>query len=358
MQIPSTQRAIVVEKIGGPEVLEHRTDYPIPTPKSGQVLVRNTISSINFIDTYFRTGLYPSPKPEVLGREAVGTVAALGPETDKYDLKIGDRVIWLANGGYAEFSSVPAEKTIKIPAGLRDEDVLASFMSGLTALALTQETYTVKPGDWVLLHAAAGGVGILMAQILKGLGATVIGTAGGPDKVELVKALGVDHVIDYRSDQGTHWTQDVLELTKGAGVDVVYDSVGKDTWKGSLEVVKRKGTVVWFGNSSGPIPPLPLQQLSPKCVKIARPTLFGYITTREEFEYYSSQLFDLLQAGKLKVNIHGIYDLEEAQKAHKVLLLSPFSNLSPFLFLKDKALTLRIQDLESRNTRGKLLLRI
>ncbi|KAG7434803.1 putative quinone oxidoreductase [Fusarium oxysporum f. sp. raphani] len=317
MQIPSTQRAIVVEKTGGPEVLEYRTDYPVPKPKSGHILVRNTISSINFIDTYFRTGLYPSPKPEVLGREAVGTVAALGPETDKYDLKIGDRVIWLATGGYAEFSSVPAEKTIKIPAGLRDEDVLASFMSGLTALALTQETYTVKPGDWVLLHAAAGGVGILMAQILKGLGATVIGTAGGPDKVELVKALGVDHVIDYRSDQGTHWTQDVLELTKGVGVDVVYDSVGKDTWKGSLEVVKRKGTVVWFGNSSGPIPPLPLQQLSPKCVKIARPTLFGYITTREEFEYYSGQIFDLLQAGELKVNIHGIYDLEEAQKAHK-----------------------------------------
>ncbi|KAK2687860.1 hypothetical protein QWA68_013718 [Fusarium oxysporum] len=339
MQIPSIQRAIVVEKTGGPEVLEYRTDYPVPKPKSGHILVRNTISSISFIDTYFRTGLYPSPKPEVLGREALGTVAALGPETDRYDLKI-------------------AEKTIKIPAGLRDEDVLASFMSGLTALALTQETYTVKPGDWVLLHAAAGGVGILIAQILKGLGATVIGTAGGPDKVELVKALGVDHVIDYQSDQGTHWTQDVLELTKGAGIDVVYDSVGKDTWKGSLEVVKRKGTVVWFGNSSGPIPPLPLQQLSPKCVKIARPTLFGYITTREEFEYYSGQIFDLLQAGKLKVNIHGIYDLEEAQKAHKVLLLSPFSNLFPFLFLKDKALTLRIQDLESRNTRGKLLLRI
>ncbi|TVY76249.1 putative quinone oxidoreductase [Fusarium oxysporum f. sp. cubense] len=243
MQIPSIQRAIVVEKTGGPEVLEYRTDYPVPKPKSGHILVRNTISSINFIDTYFRTGLYPSPKPEVLGREALGTVAALGPETDRYDLKI--------------------EKTIKIPAGLRDEDVLASFMSGLTALALTQETYTVKPGDWVLLHAAAGGVGILIAQILKGLGATVIGTAGGPDKVELVKALGVDHVIDYQSDQGTHWTQDVLELTKGAGIDVVYDSVGKDTWIGSLEVVKRKGTVVWFGNSSGPIPPLPLQSVHP-----------------------------------------------------------------------------------------------
>jgi NADPH2:quinone reductase len=259
MAIPSTQRAIVVEKNGGPEVLEYRTDYPVPVPQSGQILVKNSISSINFIDTYFRTGLYPSPKPEVLGREAVGTVAGLGPEADKYDLKVGDRVIWLANGGYAEFSSVPAEKTVKIPTGLLDEDVLASFMSGLTALALTQETYAVKPGDWVLLHAAAGGVGILMAQILKSLGATVIGTAGGLDKVELVKSLGVDHVIDYRSDQGSQWTEEVLELTKGAGVDVGYDSVGKDTWKGSLEVVKRKGTVVWFGNSSGPIPPLPLQ---------------------------------------------------------------------------------------------------
>ena len=259
MPIPSTQRAIVVEEVGGPDVLQYRTDYPVPTPQDGQVLVKNTIAGINFIDTYFRTGLYPSPKPEILGREAAGTVVALGPDTDEYDLKVGDRVIWLGNHGYAEYTAAPAAKTVRIPDSVSDEDAVASFMSGLTGLALVQEAYQVKPGDWVLLHAAAGGAGWLMTQILKSVGAKVIGTAGGPEKVALVKGLGADHVIDYRGEEGKSWPAIVKEITGGRGVDVVYDSVGKDTWEGSLEAVKRKGTVVWFGNASGPVPPLPLK---------------------------------------------------------------------------------------------------
>lgn len=259
MSLPSTQKAVVVEKVGGPEVLELRTDYPVPVPQEGQVLVKNTISGINYIDTYFRSGLYPSSKPEILGREAAGTIVALGPNTENYNLQVGDRVVWLGTSGYAEYTAALAAKTIKLPDGLSEEDATASFLNGLTALTLARETYEVKPGDWVLLHASAGGVGFLMTQILRAIGARIIGTAGGPEKVALVKSLGADHVIDYRSEAGKDWVKTVKEITNGCGVDVVFDSVGRDTWEGSLEAVKRKGTIIWFGNSSGPVPPLPLK---------------------------------------------------------------------------------------------------
>ncbi|KAF4288719.1 hypothetical protein KXW98_006542 [Aspergillus fumigatus] len=316
MSIPTTMKAVLIEKTGGPEVLDFKTDHPVPTPQEGQLLVKNNISGINYIDTYFRTGLYPAPKPEVLGREGAGTVVALGPGPNHYNFQVGDRVAWLSTGGYAEYTAVPAAKAVKIPDGISDEDVMASFLSGLTVLSLAKETYAVQKGDWVLLHAAAGGAGFLMTQILKSIGAHVIGTAGGPEKVELVKGLGADHVIDYRSEEGKDWVKQVKEITGGRGVDVVYDSVGKDTWEGSLEVVKRKGTIVWFGNASGPVPPLPLNKLSPKCVKVARPQLFGYIETREEFEFYVNELFHLLQSGQLKVRIHKVYPLEQVQQAH------------------------------------------
>lgn len=259
MSIPSTQTAIVAVEAGGPEVLQFRTDYPVPVPDEGQVLVKNMLSGVNFIDIYFRTGLYPSTKPEVLGREAAGTIVSLGPNTEEHGLKVGDRVIWLGNLSYAEYTAAPAAKTVKIPDGVSDEAAVASFMSGLTVLALAEEAYPAKSGDWVLLHAAAGGAGWLMTQILKTLGAKVIGTAGGPEKVALVKSLGAEHVIDYLSDEGKNWPKIVKEITNGRGVDAVYDSVGADTWEGSLDAVKRKGTIVWFGNSSGPIPSLPLK---------------------------------------------------------------------------------------------------
>jgi NADPH:quinone reductase len=258
--IPTTQKAVVVETTGGPEVLQYRTDYPVPQPAEGQLLVKNSVSGINYIDTYFRTGLYPAPKPEILGREAAGTIVAVGPgEPNPYGLKVGDRVVWMATSGYAEYTAVPAKSAVKLPDGVSDEDVVASFLSGLTVLTLVKETYAVKKGDIVLVHAAAGGAGFLMVQILKTLGAIVIGTAGGPEKVALVKGLGADHVIDYRSEKGKDWVKLVKEITNGRGVDVVYDSVGKDTWEGSLEAVKRKGFITWFGNASGPVPPFPIQ---------------------------------------------------------------------------------------------------
>ncbi|KAE8391935.1 putative quinone oxidoreductase [Aspergillus alliaceus] len=331
MSIPTTMKAVVVEKLGGPEVLEFRSDQPVPTPQEGQLLVKNNISGVNYIDTYFRTGLYPSSKPEILGREGAGTVVALGPGSNPYNFKIGDRVAWLTTSGYAEYTAVPAVKAVKIPDEITDEDAIAGFLSGLTVITLAKETYAVQKGDWVLLHAAAGGAGFLMTQVLKSLGAKVIGTAGGPEKVALVKSLGADVVIDYRSEEGKDWVKKVKEATDGRGVDVVYDSVGKDTWEGSLEAVKRKGTIVWFGNASGPVPPLPLAKLSPKCVKVARPTLFGYIETREEFEFYVNELFALLKSGQLKVKIHKVYPLEQVIQAHT--------------------------DLEGRKTTGKLLLK-
>lgn len=254
MSLPTSMKAILVDQTGGPEVLQFKTDHPVPVPQNGQLLIHNSISGINYIDTYFRTGLYPAPKPEVLGREGVGTVVALGSGVSNF--QVGDRVAWLGTAGYAEYSAVPAAKTIKVPDGIGDEQLMASFLSGLTVLTLVKETYAVQKGDWVLVHAAAGGAGFLMTQVLKSIGAKVIGTAGGPGKTGMVKDLGADVVIDYRSED---WVQRVKEVTGGRGVDVVYDSVGKDTWEGGLEVIKRKGTIVWFGNASGPVPPLPLQ---------------------------------------------------------------------------------------------------
>lgn len=257
--VPATQSGVQVDKVGGPEVLQYKSDLPVPVPAEGELLVKNHLASVNYIDTYFRTGLYPSPKPEILGREGVSTIVALGPGPNPYSFAVGDRVIWLNTGSYCQFSTVSAAKAVKLPGGIADEDALAAFLSGLTVLTLLKETYPVQKGEWVLLHAAAGGAGFLMTQILKSIGARVIGTAGGPEKVSLVKSLGADVVIDYRSEEGKDWVKKVKEVTNGEGVEVVYDSVGNDTWEGSLEAVKRKGTVVWFGNSSGPVPPIPLQ---------------------------------------------------------------------------------------------------
>lgn len=259
MAAPSTMKAIEISQTGGPEVLTFKTDHPVPTPAAGQVLVKNNISGVNYIDTYFRTGLYPAPKPEILGREGAGTVVSFGPGSNNpFNLQVGDRVAYVGTSAYAEYTAVPAMKVVKIPDGISDEDAIAAFLSGMTVLSLAMETYPVQKGDWVLLHAAAGGAGFLMTQVLKGLGAKVIGTAGGPEKCALVKSLGADVVIDYRSEEGKDWVKIVKDATGGRGVDVVYDSVAKDTWEGSLEAVKRKGMVVWFGNSSGPVPPLAL----------------------------------------------------------------------------------------------------
>lgn len=299
-------------------MLQYKTDLPVPSPKEGELLVKNAFLGINYIDTYFRSGLYPAPKPEILGREASGIVASLGSGSNPLGFKTGDRVVWMHAGGYAEYTAIPADKTVKIPDGVKDEDAVGGFLTGMTALSLVKESYEVKKGDTVLLHAAAGGVGLLLCQLLRNIGAKTIATAGGPEKVELAKKNGADIVVDYKTEGGGKWLDKVKEVTNGTGVDVVFDSVGRDTWEGSLEAVKRKGTIAFFGNSSGAVPPFPIQRLAAKNCKILRPTLMNYTYTREEFEYYANELFKIMKAGDLKIKIHDIYPLEDVAEAHQV----------------------------------------
>ncbi|KAL6248213.1 NADPH:quinone reductase [Rhinocladiella similis] len=329
--IPSTMKAILVPENGGADVLKYTESQPVPKLSEGQVLVKNNFAGVNFIDTYFRSGLYPAPGglPMIIGQEAAGTVAKV-QGSNAQGLKEGDRVIWMASGGYAEYTAVKADRAIKIPDGMSDEIAVGGFLMGMTALSLVKEAYPVKSGETILVHAAAGGMGLLLCQILKDIGATVIGTAGGPEKCALAKQNGATHVIDYKKADGPSWVEQVLKLTDGKGVDCTFDGVGKDTYEGSLEVAKRKSKVVYFGNASGAIPPFNIAKLSAKNVSIMRATLMQYIVTREEFEFYANGVLDLIKAGKLNIKIHKIYPLKDAIVAHK--------------------------DLEGRRTTGKLLL--
>ncbi|ERF68253.1 hypothetical protein EPUS_02709 [Endocarpon pusillum Z07020] len=330
--VPKTMKAVILEQNGGPDELHYKTDYPTPAPGQDEVLVKNEVIGINYIDTYFRTGLYPLPsKPAIIGQEASGTISAVGPGSKSHRFEVGDRVVWMKFGSYAEYSAVSAEKTIKIPDGISNEDAVGGFLMGMTALSLVKEAYPVQKGDWVMLHAAAGGVGLLMCQLLRAIGAKTIATAGGAEKCELARKHGADHVIDYRSTGAPKWLDEVKRLTNDEGVAVVYDSVGKDTWENSLEAARRKGKVVFYGNASGPVPPFPIARLSAKNISVIRPTLMGYTYTREEFEYYANELFQLVKSGDLRIRIHDTYKLENAAQAHR--------------------------DLEARKTTGKLLLK-
>jgi NADPH:quinone reductase len=252
--IPSTMKGVLCNAVGGPEVLEYKPDLPVPTPKEGEVLVKNHLSGINFIDIYFRIGLYQAPKPEILGREAVGTIVSTGPGEVKYGLKVGDRVVYLGTGSYADFTAVSTEKIVKVPEGISDEDAAAGLLQGLTVIGLVEEAHKVKKGETVMVHAAAGGVGLILCQVLRKIGVKIIATAGGEEKGKWAKQAGADVVIDYKKE-GVDWVKEVKEATGGEGCDAVFDSVGKDTFDGSLEVVKRKGMMVSFGNASGAVPP-------------------------------------------------------------------------------------------------------
>ncbi|KAK5059804.1 hypothetical protein LTR84_009687 [Exophiala bonariae] len=331
--IPSTQKAILVHENGGADVLKYTESHSVPTLSNGQVLVKNHFAGVNFIDTYFRSGLYPAPGgfPLIVGQEASGVIAKIEGD-NAFGLKVGDRVVWMAGKGYAEYSAVPADRVIKIPDGISDEHAVGGYLMGMTALSLIKEAYPVKKGETVLVHAAAGGMGLLLCQLLRDVGATVIGTAGGPEKTKLAKENGATHVIDYKATEGPSWVEQVLKLTDGKGVDVTFDGIGKDTWEGSLEVAKRKSKVVYYGNASGPIPPFNIAKLSAKNVSIMRSTLMNYIVTREELEFYANGVLDLIKAGKLNIKIHKVYPLSEAVTAHK--------------------------DLEGRRTTGKLLLKL
>ena len=241
MSVPSSMKAVIISETGGADKLQYTDSQDTPKPGDGQILVKNDYSGINFIDTYFRTGLYPSPTgmPLILGQEAVGSV--VNANGNSQGLKEGDRVVWIKGGGYAEFTAVPADRTIKIPQGVDEQQILGGFLMGMTALSLVKEAYEVKKGDKVLVHAAAGGMGLIICQLLRDIGAYTIGTAGSAEKCKLAKENGANECIDYNENSGEAWVKKVKELTGGEGVNVVYDSVGKTTWEGSLDAVKRKG---------------------------------------------------------------------------------------------------------------------
>ncbi|MBX3532308.1 MAG: quinone oxidoreductase [Rhizobiaceae bacterium] len=305
--------AIRVHEHGGPEVLRYE-DMPVGQPGAGQVLLRHTAIGLNFLDTYYRTGLYPAPAglPLIPGHEAAGVVEAVGEGVTH--LKAGDRVAYgNVMGAYCQRRVAPAERLVKIPAGVSDEQAAGMMLKGMTAEYLLLRTYPVKPGDTILFHAAAGGVGLIACQWAKHLGATVIGTAGGADKVALAKAHGCDHVIDYRKDD---FVAAVKDFTGGKKCDVVYDAVGNDTFPGSLDCLKTRGMFVSFGNSSGPVPPFPMTLLSQKGSLFAtRPTLFTYIATRPELEASAKALFDVVASGAVKIEVNQRYALKDAAKA-------------------------------------------
>ena len=305
-------KGIWVEKTGGVEVLQHRTNLPVPQPKEDEVLVRNEFCGVNFIDTYFRTGLYASQKPEVLGREAAGHIVAplsSSLSTQYPSLKEGTPVVY----GYAEFTVVPAAKVVAVPASLPLEKACASSVQGLTALTLITEAYDVQAGDWILVPAAAGGTGGLLCQLLKARGAHVIASASTNAKRQLALKLGAEVAVGY---------DDVLDAvakhTGDKGVAAVFDGVGKSTWETSLAAVARKGTIVSFGNASGAVEPIRLISLSAKNVKVCRPTLYNYIVERAELERYSTELWTLVESGKLDVPVHKIYPLADVASAHNV----------------------------------------
>jgi len=310
-------RAIQIERTGGPEVLlEANLEEPRPGP--GEVLVRQTVAGINYIDTAVRRGGISKPLPLVPGREGAGTVAALGEGVD--GIALGTRVGYSETphlGGYAEFNRVPFSEIVPLPDDIDDETGCALMLQGLTAQYLCTSTYAVRPGDTVLVHAAAGGVGSLLVQLAKRRGARVIATAGGAEKVALARADGADEVLDYRE---TDFAPEVKRLTGGAGVAAAYDAVGKDTWERSMAVLRRRGMLVLYGTSSGPIPPLDVQRLGTAgSLFVTRPTLTDYKRERDELLGRAADLFDAFRAGALKVRIGARYPLAHAAEAHRAL---------------------------------------
>ncbi len=307
-------KAVRIHAHGGPEALIYEDADP-GRPGPGQVLVRHAAIGLNFIDVYFRTGLYPAPNglPLVPGGEAAGVVTELGEGVT--GLKAGDRVAYtVPTGAYAEERVIAADRLVKVPGGVSDEQAAATMLKGLTAEYLLRRTFAVKPGDVILFHAAAGGVGLIAGQWAKSLGATVIGTAGSADKLALAKAHGYDHVINYRDGD---FVAAVKEITGGRLCDVVYDSIGKDTFPGSLDCLKPRGMFVSFGQSSGPIPPFAMSLLSQKgSLYATRPTLFTYIAKRDELEAAAAALFGVISDGTVDVVINQRYKLADVGKAH------------------------------------------
>ncbi|KAH7048044.1 hypothetical protein BKA57DRAFT_394651 [Linnemannia elongata] len=325
----STIHAVQIPKHGDSSVLAY-VPVPKPTPKPDQVLVKVAYAGVNFIDTYQRSGLYPQTLPFIVGREGSGEIVEVGPEA-KGNFKVGDRVAFMGPGSYAEYDAVSTLSVAKLPDAVSLEQGAALLLQGLTAWSLVRQAYKVEKGDWVLIHAAAGGVGLLLCQMCKLLGANVIGTTSSEAKAQLAKANGADYVVDYSKGYDELVTK-VNELTGNKGVQVVFDGVGASTFDVSLKVVRRLGTVISFGNASGAVPPVNIMRLAEKNIRLMRTTLFQYITTREEFEALSSELLGLVAEGKLQFAIHKVYPIQDVKQAH--------------------------DDLEGRKTTGKLVLKL
>lgn len=318
--------AIQVRQAGGPDVLEV-TDLEVGEPGPRQVLVEVTAAGVNYIDTYQRSGIYPMDLPYTPGMEGAGRVAAVG--SDVREVSVGDRVAWQgAPGSYAERALVPADLVVPVPEGISDEIAAALPLQGVTAHYLVSSTYPVSENDTILVHAAAGGVGLLLVQLAKARGARVIGTVSTPEKERLARGAGADEVIRYTEEDFVEATR---RLTGGEGVAVVYDGVGKSTYEGSLSCLRVRGLLALFGAASGPVPPIDPQRLNAGgSLYLTRPTTAHYTRTRDELEWRTGELFDAVLSQKLTVRIGGRYPLADAAKAH--------------------------EDLQARRTTGKLLL--
>ncbi|WP_230969625.1 quinone oxidoreductase family protein [Nitrogeniibacter aestuarii] len=308
--------AIRFDQTGGPDVLQW-VPLEVPPPGPGEVSLTHTAVGLNYIDTYHRSGLYPVPMPSGLGCEAAGVITALGDGVDGFS--VGDRVAYASGplGAYAEARTLPASVLVRLPDAISDEVAAAVMLQGLTAQYLLRQTYPVEAGETILVHAAAGGVGLLMCQWAKHLGVTVIGTVGSPEKAALAKANGCDHTILYRQDS---FLDAVKDITGGEGVPVVYDAVGKDTFMDSLACLQPMGTMVSFGNASGAVPPIDIGILAKMgSLFLTRPTLFSYIADRERLDAMAADLFNVIAKGAVKVQINQRYPLVDAAQAHRDL---------------------------------------
>jgi NADPH2:quinone reductase len=319
-------KAIQVKRTGGAEVMEY-VDLPVPTPKANEAVIEIKAAGVNFVDVYYREGRYPAQLPLILGQEGAGVVSAVGAEVK--NVKVGDRVVSAGiQGSYAEFASAPADKLGRIPDKLGFEEAAAAMLQGMTAHYLLHSTYPLKRGETALIHAAAGGTGLLLVQIAHQIGARVIGTVSTEEKAKLAREAGADHVILYTQSD---FEVETKKITKNEGVHVVYDSVGKTTFEKSLNVLRPRGYMVLFGGSSGAVPPFdPLLLTQKGSLFLTRPSLGHYTATREEIEARANYVLEAITAGKLKLRIEHRYPVSQAQQAHR--------------------------DLEGRKTTGKLVL--
>jgi NADPH2:quinone reductase len=319
-------KAIQVKQTGGPEVLQ-LVDLPVPQPKPNEAIVKINACGVNFIDVYFREGRYPAPLPFIDGQEAAGIVSAIG--SDVKGITVGERVAYTGQlGGYAEYGAIAADRLVKIPEGVSDRQAAAAMLQGMTAHYLSHDTYPLKKGETALVHAAAGGVGLLLVQMAHNIGARVIATVSTEEKARLAREAGADDVILYTQ---TDFETETKRLTGGKGLDVIYDSVGKTTFEKGLNLLRPRGMMVLYGGSSGPVPPFdPIILTQKGSLFLTRPSLGNYIASAAELQQRAGAVFAMIAAGKLKLRIEHVYPLAQAQQAHR--------------------------DLEGRKTTGKLVL--